>query len=319
MLPLFDEVPAESPRSLLADKLRQLATQHIFFGTSSWKYPGWLGHIYREDLYQTRGRFSQKKFDAECIHEYAEVFPVVCGDFSFYNIPTPDYWTKLFSTTPSSLQWAFKTPETFTVRQWPTHARYGKRGGLENEYFLDAGLFNSAFVEPLRPHARRLATIILEFGTFSKKSIPGGAPEFVDRLDQFLAQLPTDVRYAVEIRNPEYLEDSYLDCLRRHGVAHVMNAWTRMPTLSAQSSRPGIITADFTVARALLRSGRAYEQAVKMFEPYERVQEPNEEARTALQDIAERARKQKQTAFLFVNNRLEGNAPGTITAVADAL
>jgi len=33
----------------------------------------------------------------------------------------------------------------------------------------------------------------------------------------------------------------------------------------------------------------------------------------------EDAWKEKQPAFVFVNNRLEGNAPGTIEAVADQL
>jgi hypothetical protein len=35
--------------------------------------------------------------------------------------------------------------------------------------------------------------------------------------------------------------------------------------------------------------------------------------------VAERARKKRLPAFLFVNNRLEGNAPGTIAAVVDGL
>ncbi len=35
--------------------------------------------------------------------------------------------------------------------------------------------------------------------------------------------------------------------------------------------------------------------------------------------IAERAWKTRQPAYVFVNNRLEGNAPGTIEAVADAI
>jgi hypothetical protein len=92
-----------------------------------------------------------------------------------------------------------------------------------------------------------------------------------------------------------------------------------MPSLLEQFEMPGALTADFTVVRALLKKGRSYEQAVKAFEPYDRVQEPNPDAREAIRRIAERAWKTRQPAFVFVNNRLEGNAPGTIEAVADAL
>jgi hypothetical protein len=47
------------------------------------------------------------------------------------------------------------------------------------------------------------------------------------------------------------------------------------------------------------------------------VQEPNPGARAALKELMERAARQRQLAFLFVNNRLEGNAPGTIEAVVE--
>ena len=73
-----------------------------------------------------------------------------------------------------------------------------------------------------------------------------------------------------------------------HNVAHVFNAWTRMPALDEQAQLPDAYTADFTVVRALLRKGRTYEQAVKAFEPYDRVQEPNDGAREGMREIAER-------------------------------
>jgi hypothetical protein len=88
-----------------------------------------------------------------------------------------------------------------------------------------------------------------------------------------------------------------------------------MPELPRQTADPQAFTADFTVARALLRHGRSYEHAVQRFQPYAAVQEPNAGARTALRELMNRAIEKKQMSFLFVNNRLEGNAPGTIQAV----
>ena len=61
-----------------------------------------------------------------------------------------------------------------------------------------------------------------------------------------------------------------------------------MPELLDQIDMPGAYTADFTVVRALLKKGRAYEQAVKAFEPYKQIQEPNPGAREAMRRIAER-------------------------------
>ncbi len=92
-----------------------------------------------------------------------------------------------------------------------------------------------------------------------------------------------------------------------------------MPALDEQVQLPGAFTADFTVVRALLRKGRGYEDAVKTFEPYREIQEPDESARDGMKEIARQSLARKERAFVFVNNRLEGNAPGTIEAVVDRL
>ena len=54
-------IPPQATR--LAPTLRALADRKIYFGTSSWKYDGWLGSIYTQDRYLTRGKFSNAKFE----------------------------------------------------------------------------------------------------------------------------------------------------------------------------------------------------------------------------------------------------------------
>jgi hypothetical protein len=56
---------------------------------------------------------------------------------------------------------------------------------------------------------------------------------------------------------------------------------------------------------------------VRSFQPYLHVQDPNPAARQALRNVIARARTQRETAFIFVNNRLEGNAPETIAAIIE--
>jgi uncharacterized protein YecE (DUF72 family) len=314
-LPLFDE-PVQFDRERLHRKLAALATQNVFIGTSSWKYEGWIGQIYSRDLYLARGRFSERRFQAECLREYAATFPIVCGDFSFYQFPAESYWQRLFGSAPPALRFAFKVPEEFTVKLFPMHPRYGTRAGEQNASFLDALLLRNAFLDLLLPYRDRIAVLIFEFGAFPKGSYPDVA-DFLEELDPFLAALPCDFRYAVEIRNQEVLGPSYFACLRRYGVAHVFNAWTRMPEMSEQMQMPDVYTADFTVARALLRRGRPYANAVAEFSPYQQVRDPNPEARQAIRGLISRARDRHEPSYIFVNNRLEGNAPQTIEATLD--
>lgn len=317
MLPLFDEAP-EVDRTELRRRLTALASQRIYFGGSSWKYEGWLGSVYTPERYFVRGRFSKKRFEETCLQEYGEVFPTVCGDFSYYNFPSESFWQNLFTTAPQQLCFSFKAPEMVTVAAFPHHARYGSRAGMPNPGFLDAGLLNDAFLALLRPYAKRVATIIIEFSAFPRKIFEDDT-QFVEALNAFLTGLPDDFRYAVEIRNPEFFDHAYLDCLRQHRVAHVFNAWTKMPTLNDQIAVPESLTTDLIVARALLRQGRNYEDAVRSFTPYDRIQDENPELRDALEKLAQLARLRRVPAYLYVNNRLEGNAPGTIQAVVNRL
>jgi uncharacterized protein YecE (DUF72 family) len=318
-LSLFDQAPDRPEAAArLGPKLRTLAEEGIHFGTSSWKYEGWIGQIYSSERYLRRGKFSRSKFEAECLAEYAETFPVVGGDFSFYQFPTPAFWKNLFEGSPASLQFCLKVPEDLTVSTWPRHARYGARAGQPNPGFLDSALFSDAFLRPLAPYRNRIASLIVEFGTLPK-SVFRTAEDFARGLDAFLAPLPDDFRLAVEIRNEEFLQPSYLDVLARYNASHVFNAWTRMPEIGEQLEVPGVFTADFTVARALLRRGRLYEKAVEAFQPYRTLADPNPETRSALCRLASRARESRWPTFILINNRLEGNAPSTIEALADSL
>jgi uncharacterized protein YecE (DUF72 family) len=313
---LFDE-PGGFDRDALAERLGALASQGIYLGGSSWKYEGWLGQIYARDRYLSRGRFSRTRFEAECLREYAETFPAVCGDFAFYQFPAPEFWSKLFAQVPGGFRFAFKVPEQITCKVFPQHARYGPHAGEANPEFLNARLFQEMFLRPLMPYQSQVAVLIFEFGAFSRRSF-AELPEFLDRLDPFLAALPAEFRYAVEIRTPTFLEKDYFSCLRHHRVAHVYNAWSKMPELRHQIAIPDSATADFQVCRALLRHGRNYEQAVDTFQPYSEIRDPNPEARDSMRTLIISAREKRHFLFLFVNNRLEGNSPLTIMNVVDS-
>lgn len=313
--PLFDE-PGAFDRAALAARLLSYASEGIYIGGSSWKYEGWLGQIYTRGRYLTRGRFSRRVFEADCLREYAETFPTVCGDFAFYQFPGEEFWQKLFHQVPDGFRFAFKVPEPITCKVFPSHSRYGAQAGQANPEFLDGNALREKFLQPLAPHRAKTAVLIFEFGAFSRRSF-ASLPEFLDRLDPFLAALPSEFRYAVEIRNPEFLEKDYFACLRAHRVAHVYNAWSKMPELRYQMAIPDSATADFLVCRALLRHGRSYEDAVTLFAPYREIQDPNPEARESMRILIGRAREDKRLLLLFVNNRLEGNAPMTILSLTE--
>lgn len=74
----------------------------------------------------------------------------------------------------------------------------------------------------------------------------------------------------------------------------------------------------FLAARFLLKPGRKYEEAVKEFSPYKAVKEVNAEARSAGAELVRQAKQKRKQAYIYVNNRLEGNALATIGAMVEA-
>jgi hypothetical protein len=80
-------------------------------------------------------------------------------------------------------------------------------------------------------------------------------------------------------------------------------------------------TPDLLSARFLLKPGRKYEDAVKLFSPYDRVKEPCEEGRAAASTLIRQATRSggKTKAFIYLNNRFEGNALETIAAILEDL
>ena len=132
--------------------------------------------------------------------------------------------------------------------------------------------------------------------------------------------MPKGWPYAVEMRNYKWLQPDYFACLARHGITHVFNSWVAMPPVSEQIALPGSQTNSALIAaRFLLKPGRKYEEAVKTFAPYEQVKEKNDEARAAGAKLiaAGAASDGKNKTFIYVNNRLEGNALETISAMLE--
>lgn len=285
----------------------------VRFGTSTWTYPGWKGLVYSRD-YPAQGA------SAAMLEEYARfpLFSTVGIDSSFYGPPTPKTLQAWASALPPGFRCVSKVWERITV-----HTFAGTRGkepaGAPNPDFLNAALFRTDVWNLYQEHfAGHTGPFVFEFQAIARKDKL--APQaFADRLDGFLGLLPPEGEYAVEVRNPEFLTPPYFAVLREHGVAHAFTSWTRMPSIGMQLDLPGSVTGGFLLARALLRPGRTYAEAVDKFQPYDRIREPNTELRRDLARLARTAAELRIPAYLIVNNRAEGSAPLTIRAVVETL
>ena len=286
----------------------------IRFGTSTWTYPGWRGLIYKKE-YTT-----EKAFKAESLGEYAQfpLFRTVGIDSTFYRPPAQKLLEQYASLIPDEFHWVSKVWEHLTIPHYPKHARYGANAGKDNPDFLRSDLFIKSVLKPytdplVLPH---VGPFVFQLPTINEKQM--SQEMFLEKLRAFFQKLPTDFRYAVELRNPRWLNDQYFSTLNDCGVTHCFNHWYIMPPLREQMTRAakaGGLKAPFFVARILTPLGVKYEDAVKLFQPYTTIKQPNKAMRRDVATLIRRAIERNTEAFIIVNNRAEGNAPMTIDSI----
>jgi uncharacterized protein YecE (DUF72 family) len=303
-------------RTGLSKSLRELAQKGVYVGTSSWKYPGWCGMLYESARYDYRGKFAMTRFERNCLEEYGKVFKTVSVDAAFYKFPDRNFLETIMAQVPEDFQFSFKVTDTITIKKFPNLPKFGARAGEINRDFLNADLFGEAFLKTCEPYRSKIGLLMFEFGRFFKTDF--SVAQFSQALDAFFDRLPKDWPYGIEIRNRDYLTPEYFDVLAKHGVAHVYNSWTDMPSVNEQMAMAGSVTnPNLVAARFLMTPGRKYDDSLKLFQPYDRLREPDEEARKAGAALivgGERYEPRRKT-FVYINNRLEGNALETIAAM----
>jgi uncharacterized protein YecE (DUF72 family) len=286
----------------------------ILFGTASFAYEGWKGIVYHE-------RYRAATFKVECLREYARYAPfrTVEFDFPFYRPPGEAQLARYAAALPPGFPVASKVWEEITMPRFPELPRHGERAGQENPRYLDARAFREevlpAYEKAFRGHT---GPFVFEFPT-ERQPTPARRAAFLEGLDAFLAALPAEHTYSVEIRTPAYFVPEYFDVLRRRGAAHVFNWWTRTPALLEQWKAAQPLPGKFALARVLVPPGVPYEQAVARFRPYDRVQAPREDMRRDVVRLIRQVTEAGADVFVLVNNRAEGCAPLTIRALAEEL
>ena len=164
-------------------------------GTMGFAYRGWVGPFYPAGL-------SQNKF----LSHYSTLFDAVEIDSTFYGIPRPEQVKRWTAVTPNNFTFSLKTPRAIT------HER-GLAKGLPQMF---------EFLEVAAMMAEKLGVILIQFG-------PKFTASAMKALDEFLNQLPSNIRYAVEFRHPSWENADTNALLSRHNVCRVAADYIHMP------------------------------------------------------------------------------------------
>lgn len=249
-------------------------------GTSTFTKEGWEHSFYPKGM-QARDYLSY----------YATQFNTVEIDATFYGIPALSTVKGWYAKTPADFLFALKAPKEIT------HERI----------LIDTDSVMNEFLRATEPLGEKLGVILLQFQYFSKKAFAGPA-EFLTRLKTFLEKLPSDRRFAVEIRNKYWLGPPLYDLLRKHNIAMALIDHPWLPRPLEWLAKGDAVTTDFTYIR-WLGDREGIEKLTKTWDKtiVDRTKD--------LEDWVDACRnflKLKIRAFAFANNHYGGYAPDTL-------
>ncbi len=178
-------------------------------GTSGYAYKPWKGPFYPAKLP-----------DREMLNFYAQQFPTVEINNTFYRMPTEKLLAGWAAAVPDTFQFVLK------MNQQVTHLQ--RLRGVEPtvKRFLE--------VSSLLANEGRLGPILVQLPPNFKADLP--------LLDEFLALRPTAFRFALEFRHPTWYTDETYDLLRRRGAALCLAE-------TDEDTPPDVVTANFIYAR----------------------------------------------------------------------
>lgn len=301
-----------APRPLpLAESDVRLAARlpaWIHLGPSTWTFPGWEGIVYPTGV--TKEELLDRGLGWAARHP---LFRTVGIDRSYYAPLEEGELRRYAAELPPRYRCVMKAWSAITTLADP-------RTGAPNPAFLDPNALERAVLLPCaRAFHEHMGPLVLQLAPIHPRDLPH-PDAFAERLDRFLDALPTAFEYAVELRNRELLTSSYLDVLTRHGAAHVLNLWERMPTVGKQLAMPGVLGAPFVVCRLSIPPGHRYEEQREAFAPFNRIVEPNETMRADMAAVARAcAAQRKKALYVVVNNKVEGCSPLTVRAICERM
>ncbi|MCI4322457.1 MAG: DUF72 domain-containing protein [Thermoplasmata archaeon] len=158
----------------------------ILLGTSGWDYPEWVGPVYP----------AHRNIDR--LRHYADLFPIVEVNSTFYHLPTVSVVGSWVRRTPSGFRFAVKFPQTIT------HERrlVGADGELRE------------FLRVVRPltEAGRLVGALLQ--------LPPSLAFDAAIVRSFYESIPAELPVAVEFRQASWTSPESLELLKEFRLAY---------------------------------------------------------------------------------------------------
>jgi uncharacterized protein YecE (DUF72 family) len=260
--------------------------QKIRIGTCAWSFGDWSGPLYPRDWPSNRS-----------LEFYARYFPAVEIDSTFYSVPSAEIARRWLDMTPADFRFTCKLPRELT------HER--------RLYDCRAELL--AFLRALEPLASKIPVVLIQLPPSF------GPKEERTAFREFIAQLPGDFRFAIELRHPGWHRPQFIRLLEKHRLCWV---WSDTSPLNERNLAPfelQPLTSDFIYLRLLGHALTKYDGDGKTIHRYDKLLWKREAALDSWALRIQRHLGETRSVWAFVNNHYEGFAPETCQRLAQRL
>lgn len=241
------------PRRAEADRydLRRVHPA-LRFGSMSDRYAAWIGQVYPRDVWagevSTRKKtvggqsYEERLLPTASVDDYFEHFGVLEIDFTYYRPLVEETGTPsqtLFTlehyaeASPHNARFLLKAPQQFVARRLRRKVD-GRWAYVDNPEYLDPEAFTRRFLVPAQQRLGvKLAGVILEQPYQRARESPP-PDEFVAEWDRFIAAVPNDAAYHLEVRSSHLLTPAYLEWLANREVGFCFSHWQWLPPIIDQ-------------------------------------------------------------------------------------
>lgn len=273
-------------------------------GTCSWKYDSWKGLVYPE--------FGEFNF----LEEYGKKFNTVEIDQWFWSLysknkitlPAKNVVKEYNDVTPSDFKFTIKAPNSITL----THPH---KSSEVNRHFLSSDLMES-FLDSIEPIKEKVGVIIFQFEYLNQQKMSSQIL-FQRQLETFFSNIDRNYNYAIEIRNPNYLNENWFEFLQIHSISNVFMQGYYMPNIYDTYNKFGKYILGSTVIRLHGFDRTGIEEKTRKI--WNEIVNPMDEDLKKVTKMIEGLLRKKVDIYLNVNNHYEGSAPLTIMKIAKLL
>jgi uncharacterized protein YecE (DUF72 family) len=293
---------------------------NLRFGTSSWSFPGWNGHVWSGD-------YAESTLARNGLAAYARhpLLRTVSLDRSFHQVLNAAQYAQYAAQVGDDFRFVVKAPSVITDAQVRDEEGRGRK---LNPNFLDPQQLERLVIEPLLSGlGNKLGALLFQISPVPDVWL-ANMPELLGRLQMFLKAVPDlrtvapDAVVAVEVRNPQWLVPRFVDVLRSTGATYCMGIHPKMPPIAEQlwvlrALWPGPLVCRWNLNP--LHGAYGFEDAERKYEPFDKMLDPDPETRNALARVIAGTVSAGQNAFVTVNNNAEGCAPLSVAELARAV